>query len=287
MFLKYVKEIPERLKLIEKEYKELRKYLEELTKNQLKLNERVDEHFKTLKHMQRKLIPYVYNDIYEQFRKNSKIRETFITELFKGIENVKVPVGVINEKSRHDNHVNLLYVVAIAMYLKSKNIFEFGTWLGRTTYHLTFASDDTLVTTLDLPPEKSAASTYLGHFFKGSDREHRIKQILCDSMELNTLPFQKKMDLIFIDGNHSFEGVANDTKKAFEMLAPRGVIVWDDYEPKNPDVVKFFSEFTQKCPVFHIKKTCLLIYIDGVDVFSFEPYKGRFSIDPNVLKKGD
>lgn len=45
----------------------------------------------------------------------------------------------------------------------------------------------------------------------------------------NQLP---KFDLIFIDGDHSYEGVRNDTQKMFDMLKNEtSIIVWHDYAP--------------------------------------------------------
>ena len=37
------------------------------------------------------------------------------------------------------------------------------------------------------------------------------------------------MDLIFIDADHTYNAVVNDSNKAMEMLRPGGVLVWHDY----------------------------------------------------------
>jgi hypothetical protein len=45
----------------------------------------------------------------------------------------------------------------------------------------------------------------------------------------------RKFDLIFIDGDHSYNGVKNDTKIAFELLRDeQAIIVWHDYA-RMPD----------------------------------------------------
>jgi hypothetical protein len=47
----------------------------------------------------------------------------------------------------------------------------------------------------------------------------------------------KKFDLIFVDGDHSYQGVLNDTKKVFSLLKDENsVIVWHDYgyNPEKP-----------------------------------------------------
>lgn len=219
-----------------------------------------------------------------QLQKESQIREVYLSELFADIDKVWVAIGAINEETGHSNHVDLLYVSAIARYLQCKNLFEFGTYIGRTSYHLTYASENAIVYTLNLPPEQDArVAPYLGTYFHNSDREPFIKQIFGDSREFDTTPYRQKMDLIFVDGDHSYELVKNDTTKAFEMLAPGGVIIWHDYAAKSPGVVKFFKEFTQSQPVFRIKNTCLLLHIDGIAPMTFTPHAMR----PSLMSKAN
>jgi hypothetical protein len=83
------------------------------------------------------------------------------------------------------------------------------------------------------------------------------------------------MDFVFVDGDHRYEGVKADTGKAFEVLAPGGMIVWHDYAAKSPGLCRFMEEFTQQMPLFRIRKTCLLVHIDGVDPLTFQPYPMR------------
>lgn len=234
-----------------------------------KIEEIISLQREMIRHLKKheKIVPHLYNKVYDELKKSSKIHEIYLTELFPGIENIMVPIGVINEASAHTNQVSMIYVVAIAKFLKSKRIFEFGTWIGKTTYYLSFASDNTTIFTLDLPPEQASAGENTGCYFRGTNKERVIKQIYCNSLDFDPSPYRKSMDLIFIDGGHTYKEVENDTLKAFEMLAPRGVIIWDDYEPKNPDIVKFLANFSQNknTQLFHIRKTSLIVYIDGIN----------------------
>lgn len=219
---------------------------------------------------------------YERYRKavtfatllaESKIRELYFTEIFPNSDRISIPIGAINELTGHPNKTDMLYVCGIAKLLGARQIFEFGTYLGRTTYHLTFAHDDAHVTTLNLPPGSDPRyGKYLGVYFRGTDREQRITQIYCDSLKFDTAPYCGKFDLVFVDGDHSYDAVKNDTTKAFELLRPGGAIIWHDYAPKSGELVKFFREFTEHRPLFRIKRTCLLLYLDGVDPLSFEPH---------------
>ncbi len=235
---------------------------------------------KTMNQTQQKISFFKNGELFQDIQNNSNIRELALTEIFKDIEDLLLPLGAIDENTSHPNKVDMLYVVAIAKYKKSANIFEFGTLFGKTTYYLTFSSDNPKIFTLDLPQEKLPLSgNNLGFYYKNTDREKFVTQLLCDSREFDTSPYRKKMDFIFVDGDHTHEMVKNDTKKAFEMLAPGGIILWHDYSPKKIDLVGYFQEFTKQTPLFRIKDTSLLLYIDGIDPMTFTPVETRVKKD--------
>ena len=219
---------------------------------------------------------------------DSRIRELYLSEIFPGIEQVAIPLGAINELSGHANKVDMLFVCAIARHLKARRIFEFGTYQGRTSYHLTYASDGAQVTTLNLPPAADPRyAPYLGSYFRGTEREAFITQVLADSRQFDTEPHRHQFDLVFVDGDHSYDFVKNDTEKAFELLKPGGAILWHDYAPKSEGLVEFFRDFTQERPLFRIKRTCVLLHLDGVDPLGFvahplPPSLEQDSIDDEV-----
>lgn len=52
-----------------------------------------------------------------------------------------------------------------------------------------------------------------------------------------------KVDMVFIDGNHEYDVVVKDIKKAYELLKPGGLICGHDYDhPMWPDVRKAVTE---------------------------------------------
>lgn len=48
-----------------------------------------------------------------------------------------------------------------------------------------------------------------------------------------------QFDLLFIDGNHSLEGVKSDFNNYSKLVKPNGIIVFDDYNKNWPGVIKF------------------------------------------------
>lgn len=205
-------------------------------------------------------------------QRHSCIRELYLAELFPEAREIRIPVAVVQEESHHPNKVDMVYVCAIAAAKQGKNIFEFGTYRGQTACGLASIAEDVIVWTLNLPAEADPRyMTYIAQLIKDSPYKERIRQVFGDSQTFDTAPFAQKMDFIFIDADHSYEAVKSDTEKALLMLRRGGIIVWHDYAAKSPGVYRFIQEFSQSFPVFRIRNTCLVVYIDGVDAEKYIP----------------
>jgi predicted O-methyltransferase YrrM len=50
------------------------------------------------------------------------------------------------------------------------------------------------------------------------------------SYDVHAADLMPKFDAIFIDGDHSCEGVRNDSALAYQLIQPGGVIIWHDYK---------------------------------------------------------
>lgn len=63
---------------------------------------------------------------------------------------------------------------------------------------------------------------------RGLNVNGRHEQILGDSKEV-AKSFDKKIDMLFIDGDHSYEGCAGDINGWLPFIKPTGIIAVDDY----------------------------------------------------------
>ena len=164
----------------------------------------------------------------------------------------------------------------------SKNILEFGTCSGKTTYLMALNSDEnTIITSITLDPNEANyltkekkdskvsfrniknESIYDNFLFSNTDCEKKINIIFQNSLEFNELKFKDKMDLIFIDGGHTYSVVKNDSEKAFKMLNSRGIILWHDYVPgkrSSKDIVKYINEISKHKKIKHIKNTSICYF---------------------------
>ena len=181
--------------------------------------------------------------------------------------------GVVSSLSDRESWV----MAALAKGVK--RVFEFGTCSGKTTHVLALnAAPDSEIFTLTLHPDDLAAT----EFGFGDDREHRdialsessfetfyyngrsserhIRQIFSDSKSYNEAPLRGSVDLVFVDGAHTRSYVENDTRKALNMLADEGIILWHDYKPGVPGVFAFLNELSRTLPLVHIADTDLVMY---------------------------
>ncbi|MFA6564735.1 MAG: class I SAM-dependent methyltransferase [Verrucomicrobiia bacterium] len=140
--------------------------------------------------------------------------------------------------------LELALINSFVRRLGPKAIFEIGTFDGRTTLNMAAnAPTDCRLFTLDLPADQTETAAlrldewdrhYIlksesGSRFKGHPLSQRIVQLLGDSATFNYTPFLGQMDMVFVDGSHSYEYVLSDSRIAFQLLRRCGIIIWHDY----------------------------------------------------------
>lgn len=169
----------------------------------------------------------------------------------------------------------MLCTIAIVRAVQPHVIFEFGTFRGRTTcLFARHAPVDAEIVTLDLPPgqvEQLAIrpsrsdlqyinKPLIGGAIDPLVRQGRITQLLGDSMTYDFSPYHRRCDLIFVDAAHSYPFVRSDTANSMVMRRPNGVILWHDYKPGCPGVVRALHERPERDDMVHIEGTSLVVY---------------------------
>ena len=145
---------------------------------------------------------------------------------------------------------------------KPRTIFEIGTLHGRTTVNLLDNAEnlETLFT-LDIMEELPA------NLFARHHQSYKVKRIVCDSRQVDITPYKSKVDLIFIDADHTYEAVVSDSRKAVEMLRSTGLLVWHDYTVVG-DTKGACHEFMRMHAgrqFVHIVDTTLLVMLPEAD----------------------
>lgn len=163
-------------------------------------------------------------------------------------------------------------------------IFEIGTFDGRTTLNMAaHLPQGGTVYTLDLPPEKMGRTKLnvavgdrkfirkdgSGARFDGTRWADRIRQLYGDSAAFDYSPYTGKMDLVFVDGSHSYDYVKRDTETALNLIRPdAGIILWHDYGSRYwKGLTRALNELYVTVPEFksmrHVKGTTLVVWERG------------------------
>ncbi len=141
---------------------------------------------------------------------------------------------------------DLVSLCLICRIIEPRVVFEIGTLNGYTALHLALnAPDDALVYTLDLPAAEASiqpalrttlmddahiqASRRSRRVFEGTGAASRIIPLSGDSARFDFSPYHGTVDFFFIDGAHSYDYVASDTRNAFACVRPGGVVAWHDF----------------------------------------------------------
>ena len=64
---------------------------------------------------------------------------------------------------------------------------------------------------------------------KTYDSLHGLKNVIQIVSGFSKLPWELKVDVLFIDGSHDYESVKKDFDKFSPFVEPRGLIILDDY----------------------------------------------------------
>ena len=148
--------------------------------------------------------------------------------------------------------ISLIEGAALAALMRLSNatrVFEFGTYKGVSTTQLALnLPEGGTVFTLDLPEDHPVYISYSQLASESGmmmlvppELNHKVKFLKEDSAVFDTTPYRGTMDLVFVDGYHSYEYVKNDTEKGLEMLRPGGVIAWHDCVPNRPEIVRYLK----------------------------------------------
>ena len=119
-----------------------------------------------------------------------------------------------------------------------KSYLEIGTWRGESVYNVSKYIDD--CTTINLSAAEMKAMGLSPEYAEQhgilSSKNPKILHIGANTKTFDFASLNKKYDLVFIDGEHSYEMVLNDTQKVFKhLLHDNSVVVWHDYaySPQN------------------------------------------------------
>jgi len=171
------------------------------------------------------------NKLYYYLNDKSFIQSKKVLDIFNVFEIPEIKLIPTKSEGLETPIEELAYLALITKICRPKIIFEIGTYKGRTALNFALNSDeDTVIYTLDLPrngidistlgkaDKAIALSSNPGLEYKRYECSKKIKQLYGNSLSFDFSEFYNKVDLMFIDGGHSFECASKDTENALKMV---------------------------------------------------------------------
>lgn len=127
---------------------------------------------------------------------------------------------------------DLALLKGLAGKIKNCTYFEIGTWRGESVANVSPVCSECY--TMDLPDDEKRRigmdEEYIRQHAILSKHLNNVIHLKNDSVKFDFSSLNKKFDLVFIDGDHHYDAILNDTRKVFEHLVhAKTIVVWHDY----------------------------------------------------------
>jgi predicted O-methyltransferase YrrM len=180
----------------------------------------------------------------------------------------KIAHIAVYKKNATQKITELSPLISLLKRRRLRSIVEIGTARGGTLYvWCKVAEHDALIVSIDLPggPFGGGYTVKEMKTFRRYKRKHqKLFFLRLDSHKHSTVSELRQklqgqeIDLLFIDGDHTYSGVKRDFQLYAPLVKRNGLIVFHDilYHPKIPQckVNKFWNELKRRFPYKEFKK---------------------------------
>lgn len=175
--------------------------------------------------------------------------------------------------------IDLAVLKRFAARFPECNYLEIGTWRGESLANVSPLCKHCVSISLS---DEDMGKFGWGKPFQKMQRifsKHlsNVTHIEANSRTMDFSKLDQKFDLIFVDGDHSYEGVASDSKNVMQLLRDQhSIIIWHDYtsnyEHINWEVFRGILAGVPKDKhhkLFHISNTLCAVYLnDEYDAYA-------------------
>ena len=186
--------------------------------------------------------------------------------------------------------IDIMLLKSLARSFKNCAYLEIGSWRGESISNIYEVTGDCTSVTLsgDEMKGKGMNDEYIRAHGMFSKNLKALKSIEHNSLTFDFSSLNKKFDLIFIDGDHSYEGVLNDTIKTLPLRRDNNsIIVWHDYG-NSTEMVRHsvLAAILDGIPgeyhrnLYHVSNTLCAVYIENK---TFNTYYTKFPTTPDKI----
>lgn len=179
------------------------------------------------------------------------------------------------------SHISdLLLLKQLARKYDDCSFLEIGSWRGESIANVSdVAAKCVSVTLPDVEMEQvEMGGKYIGlHGIFSKDIEN-IETIRQNSQTFDFNSLNTKFDLIFVDGDHTYNGVKTDTEKVFNLRKnENSIIVWHDYgfsfETVRHSVLKGILDGIPRDKhrnLYHVSNTMCAVYVENIHPSTYQ-----------------
>jgi predicted O-methyltransferase YrrM len=173
---------------------------------------------------------------------------------------------------------DLALLKGLARQFKDCSYFEIGTWRGESVTNVSMVAKECI--TMDLPDDEKLALGYDDYYISQhalfSKHLSSVTHLKANSLTFDFASLNRKFDLVFIDGDHHYANVLNDTQKVFKhLLHENSIVVWHDFA-FNPEKVRYkvMAAILDGCPptlhghLYHVANTLCAVYMKNLPIKS-------------------
>jgi hypothetical protein len=165
-------------------------------------------------------------------------------------------------------------LLALLKLVQPRTYFEFGTYLGVQLLNIIANLPRSAhAYTLDLDEESAGKAEQhendrpltLEHLrsqdrlaFAHSSYESQVTRLYGDSNTFDFSPFDRRVDMIFVDGGHAPRTLRSDTENSFRMLSDdhAGCIAWHDYGNRiYPHLKEYIDGLSETRDIFFVEES--------------------------------
>ncbi|MED4954416.1 class I SAM-dependent methyltransferase [Paenibacillus macerans] len=140
--------------------------------------------------------------------------------------------------------MDYFFLKAVAIKQRARTFLEIGTWTGESIASIAEVVNQCISISLpDGHPElytvfkEYCEKENFSRFF--SSRFHNITHFQEDSLQFDYSKIDKNIDLVFIDGDHSYRAIKKDTENIFDKCGYKNtIVVWHDFKTMRNELVQ-------------------------------------------------
>jgi len=213
---------------------------------------------------------YWHSKVIKNFGFRSELSVVNADELFGDFTETIDPFAFLDGGSLP---TDLALLKKLARRIPHCSYFEIGTWRGESVANVASVAENCFTLNLSADEMKNMGlnQRYIDLHGYYSRNIPNITHIEGNTLSFDFQSLNRKFDLVFIDGDHHYEMVKNDTGKVFAHLVHENtVVVWHDYA-RDPETVRYevLAGILAGCPpafhknIFHIAHTLCAVYLPG------------------------